>query len=254
MKYINFNDLPTFHDALEDQCFDQDAVMLAGSVLTEMAVEEKYGICLLHRHFDMASDEVLTRFIDGDIIISMPVRVGATDWGSLVPSSWCADADGSTVVFDYTVGAPAINTRDVDRVLARFRAHGLQRVFGIYRRDLLPDCDDLLYEISDDDLRISLVSRWQDDTHEDGWYSQSTFTFTKAVANSAVQLTNAGIACANTTSCKGCRPSSPLLRRAVRQMAEDDAVCEGLSASNVVWVKAFKQALSQIQVEGKITR
>lgn len=218
MQIPHFNKLPTFFQALENPEFTDEALMLAGDILVSLKLEDKYGVFLLHRHFDLLENEVLAKLRDDELLVSSPVDKNIPD---LEPSSWCVAIGNSqgVDVYEYSIGVPKIDSADVKSVLRKFSEEDLGRIFGVYLRESIPDFDRTLFEVSDDNLRISLVSPWQDETHEDGWYRQSTFTFCQSGEGSGARLTNAGIACRNTTDCYGCAPSSPMIRQAVANLS-----------------------------------
>ena len=65
-----FNSLPLLEesDELTGELTEKDKVLFANllAVLKEHGAERKFGVCLLHRHFDIEDDEVMTEFIDLD--------------------------------------------------------------------------------------------------------------------------------------------------------------------------------------------
>ena len=220
MQISQFNTLPTFFEALENPKFSDLALQSAGDILVELKLEEKFGIFLLHRHFDMQDNEVLAKVREDELLLSAPVD---RDTPNLTPSSWyvAADCAETPQVFEYSVGGSAFVYSEIKVLLQKLSQAGLDDIFGVFLRSSIPDSNGPLFEVSDDALRLSLVSPWQDNSHEDGWYSQSTFTFCKSDYEHGARLSNAGIACRNTTDCRGCSPSSPMLRLAVDNVSKE---------------------------------
>jgi hypothetical protein len=76
---------------------EADAKMFAevAAVLKKHGLEHKYGIALLHKHFDLGEDEMLVEFtdIENRTLTSKPVRIGSIPTENLVETNWCLDAD-----------------------------------------------------------------------------------------------------------------------------------------------------------------
>jgi hypothetical protein len=64
-------------------------------VLRKYGLEKKYGITLLHKHFDLAEDEVLVEYtdIENRTLTSMPIKVGTIPSNVLIETTWTLDQD-----------------------------------------------------------------------------------------------------------------------------------------------------------------
>jgi hypothetical protein len=64
-------------------------------ILSKYGLERKYGIALLHKHFDLAEDEVLVEFTDLEArtLTSKPIKIGTIPPTSLIETSWMLDHD-----------------------------------------------------------------------------------------------------------------------------------------------------------------
>jgi len=74
-------------------CFDE-----LRAVLEKHEALQRFGITLLHQHFDIANNEVLVENIDREnrILVSRPVKTEGT--GSAVETSWRLDGKGKQKV------------------------------------------------------------------------------------------------------------------------------------------------------------
>jgi len=75
-------------------------------VLKKYGLERKYGISLLHKHFDLADDEILLEHTDLETrtLTTKPTKLGAVPPGSLIETLWMFDDDvvmGNCVVVCY---------------------------------------------------------------------------------------------------------------------------------------------------------
>ena len=64
-------------------------------ILVKYGLERKYGVALLHKHFDLAEDEMLVEFTDLEArtLISKPIKIGAISSTSLIETSWMLGYD-----------------------------------------------------------------------------------------------------------------------------------------------------------------
>jgi hypothetical protein len=65
------------------------------AVLKKYGLERKYGISLMHKHFDLADDEVLIEYtdIDNRILTSKPVKRGEIVLETAIETQWSLDHD-----------------------------------------------------------------------------------------------------------------------------------------------------------------
>ena len=89
----NVNSLGNIDDI--DGRLPNDDVIFAEvrEVLRRHGVERKYGLTLLHKHFDIEEDEVMVEFTDivGRTQISKPVKVQEISTKSLIEVTWRLD-------------------------------------------------------------------------------------------------------------------------------------------------------------------
>src|ERR1700709_106299 len=89
------NSLVDIHDAElrdpgEAACFAE----LQG-VLRKFGLEKKYGVTLLHKHFDLAADEILVEHtdIENRTLVSRPEKVASIPDQNLIEVTWSLDSD-----------------------------------------------------------------------------------------------------------------------------------------------------------------
>jgi hypothetical protein len=75
-------------------------------VLKKHGLEKKYGISLLHKHFDLEADEMLVEYtdIENRTLISKPTKINSIPTENLIETVWCLDEDTAAlacVVFCY---------------------------------------------------------------------------------------------------------------------------------------------------------
>ncbi|MFB5080599.1 hypothetical protein [Raoultella sp. C349492] len=73
---IVYANLPDFFQAKEFLSHYQSYIDDAGEIIKSYGVNGKIGINLLHKHFNLLSDELLVRHIERDKIIIKPLRIG----------------------------------------------------------------------------------------------------------------------------------------------------------------------------------
>ena len=64
-------------------------------VLKKYGLETKYGLTLLHKHFDLAEDEILIEYTDVEnrTLTSKPTKIGTVSSNSLIETTWALDQD-----------------------------------------------------------------------------------------------------------------------------------------------------------------
>ena len=69
---------------------DHDALILADlkAVLVRHGATERFGVCLLHRHFDLADDECLMESTDVEQRVSVLNVEKRTDTPAKIPTMW----------------------------------------------------------------------------------------------------------------------------------------------------------------------
>ncbi len=75
-------------------------------VLKKHGLEKKYGLSLLHKHFDLGDDEILVEYTDAEnrTLTSKPTKINSIPTENLIETVWCLDEDTATlacVVFCY---------------------------------------------------------------------------------------------------------------------------------------------------------
>lgn len=78
-------------------------------VLKKHGLEAKYGLTLLHKHFDLAPDEILVEYtdIENRTLTSKPTKLDTISSQSLIETTWALDSDvvmGHCVTQCYTGG------------------------------------------------------------------------------------------------------------------------------------------------------
>jgi hypothetical protein len=71
-----------------------------GQLLKRHGVEQKYGLALLHKHFDLAGDEVLMEYtdIENRTLITRPAPLSEVSAGNAVETVWSLDSGTMTTV------------------------------------------------------------------------------------------------------------------------------------------------------------
>jgi hypothetical protein len=69
-------------------------------LLKKHGVEKKYGLALLHKHFDLADDEVLVEYTDVEsrTLTTKPARRCETSDGDAVETVWSLDSGSAALV------------------------------------------------------------------------------------------------------------------------------------------------------------
>lgn len=252
MNAALFNAFPTFYDVVRHGNLTETELNDVGAVLVSEGLETKYGIFLLHKHFDLRGEEILVRFSLDEFGVTLPLQLSPQNAS---PISWCMGGDryDQVEVCEYTARVGRNSTCDeveVARILRRIWELGYGRRVGVFLLDSLPKSNTVLFETTDDDVRVAVVSKWIDSAHQDNLYEQSTFAFRLTGDGCAVLLSNTGVACANTTSCYGCAPSSPAIKDAfaLQGLGSGSDLANALGQENAepvlrTFARAFEQAI-----------
>lgn len=77
-EFANWNDLPDIHDvghALDEK--DQLCLEAIQKTLEKHGCLDRFGVTLLHKHFEMAEDEILVESVDEEArkLVTKPVKV-----------------------------------------------------------------------------------------------------------------------------------------------------------------------------------
>lgn len=234
---LEFNGLPTFFDATEAAKEKTEHVKAIGEIINSHGLIGVFGCFLLHRHYDLEPGEKIVRYINEFGCLSTPVKDAPPD---AVPISWCVEAAESHEICALEFALVDDNGYEdmARKVLKDLYSEGLAKSYGIYRLDCVPRSDKSLFETSDESLRISVVSRWNDSTHPKNRYIQSTYSFCRFEQDNMVDIeSNTGILCSDTQYCQGCAPSSPLLQAVRSRMAGPDKLSPSMSGSK--WANEF---------------
>lgn len=89
------NSLRDIHDVARRLPEDDAVFAEVRDVLRRHGAEQKFGLALLHKHFDLADDEVMVEFTDleGRVQTSKPVKTNEIPDGNLMEVSWRLDDD-----------------------------------------------------------------------------------------------------------------------------------------------------------------
>jgi hypothetical protein len=174
--YTIVNSLPEFDEAKDRIARRHDQLLELGDVICRYRLHEDVGLCLLHRHFDLADGERLVGVYDeDDYVVGVASR---DDWTGVVPSVWRvehAGADGwgyRPLEFADTAAGGARLGRRAARAMAtpafladmalRLRDLELTDTVGIAVLDRLPGDlppDATVYETSSHGRRTSTRSQ-----------------------------------------------------------------------------------------------
>lgn len=175
----HFNSLPTFTQAQRNLEAHQDKLEAVGAVLHAHGLSHEIGIALLHRHFDLAPDEILVEKVyplrtqsvgrprpqdgHGKVLPHLFRAVINDNDGACVwfPVEFCdAENDDGTLAERYTRFAengPLLN--EIAQVL---KAEGAINALGLslfHGREEIPCASDEVLTESTDEVRRTLVMR-----------------------------------------------------------------------------------------------
>lgn len=99
MRGLQINELPDISAVAEFNALDTACLTELREVIRRHGLTQKFGIALLHRHFELADDEVLleTCDVEGRSLLTRPVRRSEIQAGQNVTTLWKFVADGEAV-------------------------------------------------------------------------------------------------------------------------------------------------------------
>lgn len=89
------NKQPDIHDVEFRQESEANAFREVRDVLRRHGLDKKYGITLLHKHFDLADDEIMVEHTDLEnrTLTSKPAKIGDVPTSNLVEVTWSLEED-----------------------------------------------------------------------------------------------------------------------------------------------------------------
>lgn len=214
----SFGRLPTFEAALRSPFHDQKFLLRIGEEICRCSLENIIGVGLLHRHFPIRDNEYLIRMQFSEVcftyVTSHPPR-GAQ------PCCWIIDSESrQPLPLEYlitpnpeSVLPPASDLLQLASLIAE---NGLCYTYGLVYLPAQPrNSSSILYELTDERIRLSMVSGWRDPEHSDDAFAQSVYCFQND--NGTVKKIGCN-RCKNCPSCENAIPAIPKrLRRNVRR-------------------------------------
>ncbi|WP_143140889.1 hypothetical protein [Nannocystis exedens] len=172
--FRRLNDFFIARDELERRV--QDVARL-GNVITEYGLESSVGIHLIHKHFELADDELILREFEGDMATMRPKR--ARDCRGHLPYLWKLDRGASGkgwYPLEFLLPLPEhhIDARAeietiraagdfLDALADRLEELDLAHLFGIVslhsRRPFALDSETTLLETTDEVARVLILRR-----------------------------------------------------------------------------------------------
>jgi hypothetical protein len=106
MSQLTLTVAPAQHGRLQDiddvqPINDRDLTCLAAvrDVLEEYGMRERFGVALLHKHFDMAEDEILVEYTDKEDRVLTIKPVKKDEAGSVIETIWeMGDSNGNKAI------------------------------------------------------------------------------------------------------------------------------------------------------------
>jgi len=177
-----YNKLPYFSDALASEKACVDRLMVLGEAIVAAGLSGRYGIVLLHRHFELQDGEYPAR-VNGEFAsFSFPQANTAT---RRTPSAWkfnCELGHFEPIEFLLSAHDCSEDERTAGQLHAVlepiFASFGLADTYGL--ADLASISvrgPQMEYELSHSGLRLSMQSHWRDKNHQNVEFSQSTWSF-----------------------------------------------------------------------------
>jgi hypothetical protein len=189
-----FDNLPLFRDSKGSLRTHRSRLRPLGGVIVHHGVEDRLGVSLLHKHFPLAPDEIITRSFDmpNRTAIMRPSKEGKP---RAVPYLWrlVRQERGGFAYYplefvreEYAEDFRGFNLGDhVDFLLDMAHVlteHGLQDVFGIAVpsniRKLAQDDDELLIETTDSATRTLTVKPHLGPVPDNEELTETIWTFT----------------------------------------------------------------------------
>ena len=92
---FSVNKLVDIHDAQRRLEAESEAFSELQAVLKKHGLEKKYGITLLHKHFDLNDDEIMVEYTDmtNRTLISKPEKLGTVPSENMVEVTWSLEDD-----------------------------------------------------------------------------------------------------------------------------------------------------------------
>ena len=170
--------LPTIKAAGEAlKTVKEEQMVAIATIFCKHNVQEQLGLCLLHRHFDIAPDERLVEShaahdqgpklyefcetCDGHDVITETKPIKETELGIVSAHSWVLTVDSGVQAYEFQEGEHTIQLPDefITELSAYLCQEDLLGIFGIHmhhRRG--SDKTGVLIEINDPDSRINIVT------------------------------------------------------------------------------------------------
>lgn len=176
------NTFPLFHQVEESQVSYDDSLKLIADFFCDNEIQSLFGVALLHKHFDLTENEVLTRFTGEKICLTLPIERDLSPKAK--PVAWVADnTESGYSPYEFAQPSDAKNSHCASQYLPNiikfFRSHNLESVFGIIWLPTYSHLPSSMFEQTDDLARVSFTSRWRDPYHKNSNYSRSTFSFVR---------------------------------------------------------------------------
>ena len=95
MHPITWNDLPSIHDVPPIDATDQDCLDEIREVLARHGKARRFGVALLHQHFDLSDSEVLVEHCDlaRRTLITSPQSSSEEILRKFIPTVWRFDKE-----------------------------------------------------------------------------------------------------------------------------------------------------------------
>ncbi|OXA40180.1 uncharacterized protein LOC110860782 isoform X2 [Folsomia candida] len=173
-----FLQVPQFEDALETfQRLDADKqINLVGELFVKHGCYKEFGLTIVHRHFDMARDEVLVESMDEgeSMSVSIPWKLenGSDNaspsdpayWNSfnflpkdfILPKSWAFNSSGELVAFEYVLADEKFtppNPQFATELYGLLRQMGLDGIIGLRKLQGIGNS----YERTPEGIRANIV-------------------------------------------------------------------------------------------------
>ena len=194
------NRFSSFYEACREKDNLDVQLMNIGAELVRLGISRVVSVCLLHKHYDIRSDEKMFRVFGSysyaDMAVSdVPQSSTAISWrvhsGSLVPILYCADKK-------FELNRNAVS--QLNKVALLLEDMGVSDTFGFSIRSAEIFGSDTLYENSSTEARASLTSKIPELFPTNAIYEPSSFSFEE---RDGVVLVCAQKACAKCPSCLG---------------------------------------------------
>jgi hypothetical protein len=97
---IQFADVSDFHDVAPRNADDQACLDEVRAVLEKHGRLDRFGVCLLHKHFDLREGEILKEVCDPEArtLTIRPVSKKSVDRERVIPTAWDLRSDTEMIV------------------------------------------------------------------------------------------------------------------------------------------------------------